>query len=42
MRFILSPSYEGERKVSGHKQEVCGHKWSPDHLLLASGDNLYL
>jgi len=39
MRDIRSPSYEGERKLSGHKQEVCGLKWSPDHLLLASGGN---
>lgn len=39
LRDIRVPSYEGERKLTGHKQEVCGLKWSPDHLLLASGGN---
>jgi len=39
LRDIRAPSYEGERKLTGHKQEVCGLKWSPDHLLLASGGN---
>ena len=28
-----------ERKLTGHKQEVCGLKWSPDHQHLASGGN---
>lgn len=27
------------RKLTGHTQEVCGLKWSPDHQLLASGGN---
>lgn len=39
LRDIRIPAYEGERKLAGHKQEVCGLKWSPDHLLLASGGN---
>lgn len=39
LRDIRVPAYEGERKLSGHKQEVCGLKWSPDHMLLASGGN---
>lgn len=39
LRDIRVPAYEGERKLTGHKQEVCGLKWSPDHLLLASGGN---
>jgi cell division cycle 20-like protein 1 (cofactor of APC complex) len=39
LRDIRVPSYEGERKLAGHKQEVCGLKWSPDHQLLASGGN---
>ncbi|XP_046843416.1 fizzy-related protein homolog [Xenia sp. Carnegie-2017] len=28
-----------ERKLVGHRQEVCGLKWSPDHQHLASGGN---
>ena len=39
LRDIRVPAYEGERKLTGHKQEVCGLKWSPDHQLLASGGN---
>lgn len=39
LRDIRVPAYEGERKLAGHKQEVCGLKWSPDHMLLASGGN---
>lgn len=40
LRDIRAPANEsGERKLTGHKQEVCGLKWSPDHLLLASGGN---
>lgn len=39
LRDIRVPAYEGERKLTGHKQEVCGLKWSPDHMLLASGGN---
>ncbi|XP_067950177.1 fizzy-related protein homolog [Watersipora subatra] len=30
---------ESVRKLSGHRQEVCGLKWSPDHQHLASGGN---
>jgi len=26
-------------KLDGHKQEVCGLKWSPDEQQLASGGN---
>uniref|UniRef100_A0AAQ4PZL3 Fizzy-related protein homolog n=1 Tax=Gasterosteus aculeatus aculeatus TaxID=481459 RepID=A0AAQ4PZL3_GASAC len=32
-----SPS--AERRLQGHRQEVCGLKWSPDHQHLASGGN---
>ena len=39
LRDIRTPSTETERKLTGHKQEVCGLKWSPDHMLLASGGN---
>ncbi|CAF0841001.1 unnamed protein product [Brachionus calyciflorus] len=39
LRDIRTPAYEQERKLTGHKQEVCGLKWSPDHMLLASGGN---
>lgn len=28
-----------ERRLSGHRQEVCGLKWSPDNQYLASGGN---
>jgi cell division cycle 20-like protein 1 (cofactor of APC complex) len=28
-----------EAKLLGHKQEVCGLKWSPDEQQLASGGN---
>ncbi|XP_038068651.1 fizzy-related protein homolog [Patiria miniata] len=28
-----------ERRLAGHRQEVCGLKWSPDHQHLASGGN---
>jgi len=27
------------RKLTGHSQEVCGLRWSPDNQLLASGGN---
>ena len=27
------------RKLTGHSQEVCGLRWSPDSQLLASGGN---
>jgi len=39
-RDIRSPSSSGpDRKLTGHRQEVCGLKWSPDHHYLASGGN---
>lgn len=30
---------QGERKLMGHRQEICGLKWSPDGQFLASGGN---
>jgi len=43
-RFILqrdarTPSQLPERRLVGHRQEVCGLKWSPDSQYLASGGN---
>jgi cell division cycle 20-like protein 1 (cofactor of APC complex) len=43
-RFILqrdvrTPSLLPERRLTGHRQEVCGLKWSPDGQFLASGGN---
>merc|ERR1719430_2174627 len=43
-RFILqrdvrTPSVLPERRLTGHRQEVCGLKWSPDGQYLASGGN---
>jgi len=38
-RDIRTPNSTPERKLIGHKQEVCGLKWSPDHQHLASGGN---
>ncbi|CAF1078928.1 unnamed protein product [Didymodactylos carnosus] len=41
-RFIIqndTRSNKQERKLAGHRQEVCGLKWSPDRQLLASGGN---
>ncbi|XP_076462564.1 fizzy-related protein homolog [Babylonia areolata] len=38
-RDVRTPSLTPERKLTGHKQEVCGLKWSPDHQHLASGGN---
>ncbi|KAK3592146.1 hypothetical protein CHS0354_019436 [Potamilus streckersoni] len=38
-RDIRTPSIVPERRLIGHKQEVCGLKWSPDHQHLASGGN---
>ncbi|XP_028403784.1 fizzy-related protein homolog [Dendronephthya gigantea] len=35
----LRSSEPSERKLVGHRQEVCGLKWSPDHQHLASGGN---
>lgn len=38
-RDIRTPVLVPERKLVGHRQEVCGLKWSPDNQLLASGGN---
>ena len=43
-RFILqrdvrTPGVTPERRLVGHRQEVCGLKWSPDNQYLASGGN---
>ncbi|VTJ73448.1 Hypothetical predicted protein [Marmota monax] len=38
-RDIRSPPLQSERRLQGHRQEVCGLKWSTDHQLLASGGN---
>lgn len=38
-RDIRAPSSSSERKLVGHRQEVCGLKWSPDGHHLASGGN---
>jgi cell division cycle 20-like protein 1 (cofactor of APC complex) len=38
-RDTRKPSQVPERKLAGHRQEVCGLKWSPDKQLLASGGN---
>ena len=38
-RDIRTPSIVSDRKLTGHRQEVCGLKWSPDHQHLASGGN---
>lgn len=38
-RDIRSSSITPERRLPGHKQEVCGLKWSPDSQHLASGGN---
>lgn len=38
-RDIRTPSIIPERKLAGHRQEVCGLKWSPDNQHLASGGN---
>uniref|UniRef100_A0A8C5CVU6 CDC20/Fizzy WD40 domain-containing protein n=1 Tax=Gadus morhua TaxID=8049 RepID=A0A8C5CVU6_GADMO len=37
-RDVRSPP-GAERRLQGHRQEVCGLKWSPDHQHLASGGN---
>lgn len=41
VRSSISGSSNGlaDRKLTGHKQEVCGLKWSPDRQHLASGGN---
>ncbi|OWA49915.1 Fizzy-related protein-like protein [Hypsibius exemplaris] len=36
---LREPPVYQKRKFNGHKQEVCGLKWSPDHMYLASGGN---
>jgi len=38
-RDIRTPSVVPERRLAGHRQEVCGLKWSPDNQHLASGGN---
>ncbi|XP_057299769.1 fizzy-related protein homolog [Hydractinia symbiolongicarpus] len=38
MRDVRCPT-QSEKRLVGHKQEVCGLKWSPDKQLLASGGN---
>lgn len=38
-RDIRTPALQSERRLQGHRQEVCGLKWSTDHQLLASGGN---
>ncbi|GLV43773.1 fizzy-related [Carabus blaptoides fortunei] len=38
-RDTRTPSTVPERKLVGHRQEVCGLKWSPDNQYLASGGN---
>lgn len=38
MRDLRSP-IDSMKRLVGHRQEVCGLKWSPDKQLLASGGN---
>lgn len=38
-RDVRTPPQQSERRLQGHRQEVCGLKWSTDHQLLASGGN---
>ncbi|PIK53694.1 putative fizzy-related protein-like [Apostichopus japonicus] len=38
-RDSRSASPSSVRSLTGHRQEVCGLKWSPDHQYLASGGN---
>ncbi|XP_065216805.1 fizzy-related protein homolog [Planococcus citri] len=38
-RDIRSPPNSSDKKLAGHRQEVCGLKWSPDNQYLASGGN---
>ncbi|XP_038650141.1 fizzy-related protein homolog [Scyliorhinus torazame] len=38
-RDVRTPPLQMERRLQGHRQEVCGLKWSPDHQHLASGGN---
>lgn len=37
--FFFSIATVTERRLVGHRQEVCGLKWSPDNQYLASGGN---
>ncbi|PSN55134.1 Fizzy-related protein [Blattella germanica] len=39
VRDMRAPSDYGEIQYTGHRQEVCGLKWSPDGRYLASGGN---
>ncbi|GAU90203.1 hypothetical protein RvY_02654 [Ramazzottius varieornatus] len=36
---LREPPVYQRRKFKAHNQEVCGLKWSPDHMYLASGGN---
>jgi len=38
-RDVRTPGINPERRLVGHRQEVCGLKWSPDNQYLASGGN---
>ncbi|KAF5299330.1 hypothetical protein FQA39_LY02503 [Lamprigera yunnana] len=38
-RDTRTPGLVPERRLQGHRQEVCGLKWSPDNQYLASGGN---
>ena len=38
-RDVRTPIIVPERRLIGHRQEVCGLKWSPDSQHLASGGN---
>lgn len=38
-RDVRTPPMTSERRLEGHRQEVCGLKWSPDNQYLASGGN---
>lgn len=38
-RDTRTPALLPERRLVGHRQEVCGLKWSPDNQYLASGGN---
>lgn len=38
-RDVRTPCIVPERRLTGHRQEVCGLKWSPDGQHLASGGN---
>ncbi|EDX17092.1 fizzy-related protein homolog [Drosophila simulans] len=38
-RDTRTPQLQSERRLAGHRQEVCGLKWSPDNQYLASGGN---